>query len=67
MILQLNPPIPIKTPKGFGFANFMIDRGMDFDIEWVVFQNTGEIWSWKNRNVLLDSNITYGRRVNEDT
>lgn len=61
MIIQLSPAISMTTPKGHGFANFMIDRGMDFDTEWIVFQDTGEIWSWQNRDVRLEKNITYGR------
>lgn len=60
-MIQLNPPIPMRTPKGDGFANFLVDRGMDFDNEWIVFLNTGEIWSFLNKDVRLDSNFTYGR------
>lgn len=51
----------MRTPKGDGFANFLVDRGMDFDNEWIVFLNTGEIWSFLNKDVRLDSNFTYGR------
>jgi hypothetical protein len=61
MILQLAPPVPMKTPKGHGFAHFLVDRGMEFDNEWIVFQDSGEIWSWLNRDVKLETNITYGR------
>lgn len=61
MILQLNPPIPMTTPKGPGYANFLVDRGMEFDNEWVVFLNNGEIWSFLNREVRTEKNITYGR------
>ncbi len=64
MILQLNPPIPMQTPKGQGYAHFLVDRGLELDNEWIVFQDSGEIWSFLNREVRLEKNITYGRRDN---
>lgn len=67
MLLQLNPPIPMNTPKGHGYANFLVDRGMEFDNEWIVFQDSGEIWSFLNRDVRLEKNITYGRVTDERT
>jgi hypothetical protein len=51
----------MTTPKGSGYANFLVDRGMEFDNEWVVFLNNGEIWSFLNREVRLEKNITFGR------
>lgn len=63
MILQLNPQIELNTQKGHGYANFLIDRGMEFDIEWIVFLDSGEIWSFQNRDVRLEKNITYGRTL----
>lgn len=61
MILQLNPPIPMQTPKGHGFANFLVDRGMEFDNEWIIFLDNGEIWSFLNRDVRLEKNVTFDR------
>ena len=61
-MIQLNPPIPMITPKGKGYANFLVDRGMEFDNEWIVFLENGEIWSFLNTEVRLESNYTYGRR-----
>jgi hypothetical protein len=29
MITQLNPPLPMVTPKGEGWAHFLIDYGPD--------------------------------------
>lgn len=61
MIIQLNPPIAMQTVKGDGFAHFLIDYGLESDLYWVVFQNTGEIWTWSNKEVMLQNNITAGR------
>lgn len=66
-MLQLNPQIPMVTPKGRGYANFLIDRGMEFDNEWIVFLENGEIWSFLNSDVRLEKNYTYGRRTCEAT
>lgn len=64
MIIQLNPPIPLKTPKGEGLAWFMIDYGQEFDNMWVVaIDKNGEIWTFQNREVRAIKNITMGRIV----
>lgn len=62
MIHQLNPPIPVITPKGKAIAHAMIDYGMESDLQWVCFQDgTGECWTWKNPQVRAQLNITQGR------
>lgn len=62
MILQLNPTIPLTTPKGDGYAIALIDYGEDHDLKWVVIQNsTGEIWTWNNDKVRGVKNITNNR------
>lgn len=61
-ITQLNPPIPMITPKGEGLALALIDYGIDFDLMWIVAINkTGEIWTFKNPEVRAVKNITIGR------
>jgi hypothetical protein len=61
MMLQLNPAIPVVTPKGKGMAQILIDYGADFDLIWVVFQDDGECWSWRNQDIRAEKNITFGR------
>jgi len=64
VILQLNPPIPLVTPKGKGLAHLVIDGGIEHDLIWVVFQNDGgECWSWRNQDIRAQSNITIGRDI----
>lgn len=61
-MLQLNPPLPFNTPKGEGFAHFLIDYGPESDLYWTVFiTDTGEIWTFSNREVRASKNITLGR------
>jgi hypothetical protein len=65
MLLQLNPPIPLRTPKGPGQAHLVIDYGPEHDLVWVVIiddpAHAGEVWSYGNRLVRGLANVTLGR------
>jgi hypothetical protein len=63
-ILQLDPPVPLRTPKGDAVAHFLIDYGAEFDLLWVCFQDdTGECWTWSNPHIRAGKNITMGRET----
>jgi len=61
MILQLNPPLPVKTPKGNALAQFLIDYGPEHDLLWVCFQDDGECWTWDNSKIRAQTNVTMNR------
>ena len=62
MHLQLNPPIPLDTPKGKGFAHLVIDYSQEHDLIWVVFiDETRECWAFRNQEIRIQKNITLGR------
>lgn len=62
MITRVDPPLPLQTPKGKAMAHFLIDYGFEHDLYWVCFQNdTGECWSWSNKQIKCQENITAGR------
>lgn len=61
MMIQLDPPIPVFTPKGNGYAHVLIDYGPEYNLMWVVFQRTGECWTWQNSEIRAEKNITLGR------
>jgi len=62
MLTQLNPPLPLITPKGKAWAHIVIDYGQEHDLLWVCFQDeTGDCWTWGNRDVRMQENITMGR------
>ena len=64
MILQLNPPIPVKTPKGKGIAHVLIDYGIEHDLLWVCFINkTGECWTFNNSKITAGNNISIDRII----
>lgn len=65
MILQLNPPIELDTPKGKGLAWFVIDYGIEHNLMYTVaIHDTGEIWTFSNPEVKATKNITAGRIFN---
>ncbi len=62
MLTQLNPPIPLSTPKGNGVAWAVIDYGVEYNLMWVVtLDESGEIWTFQNPLVRALKNITMGR------
>ena len=64
MLTQLNPPIPLETPRGFAAAVGFIDYGPDYDLLWVTFDDaTGECWTWPNPKIRGIKNLTMGRRT----
>lgn len=66
MIIQLNPPIPLSTPKGKGLCHFLIDYGIESHLYWVVFiDETGECWTFDNTQIRAQKNITMGRLIND--
>lgn len=64
MMMQLNPPIPLDTPKGPAFAHMIIDYSQDHYVLFVCFVcETGECWVYPNRDVQLQKNVTMGIRT----
>jgi hypothetical protein len=64
MLSQLNPPLPLLTPKGKAWAHLVIDYGPEADLMWVCFQDEdGACWTWSNRDVRIQANATLGRRA----
>jgi hypothetical protein len=62
MIQQLDPPLPMVTPKGAGLAHFVIDYNIEHNLMFVVFlDDNGECWTFDTRNVRMAKNITLGR------
>jgi len=62
MIIQLNPTIPMSCPHGKGRAIALLDYSEEHDIIWVIaIDATGEIWSHRNPEVRMLTNITMGR------
>lgn len=66
MLTQLNPYIPLDTPKGPGYAFAILDYSQEHDLIFVcAIDATGEIWSFPNKEVRFQKNITMGRIFNK--
>lgn len=62
MLLQLNPPLPVITPRGPGLAHVLIDYGPEHNLCWTVFlDGNGECWTFGNPEIRAQKNITMGR------
>lgn len=66
MIIRIDPPIPLETPKGSALAHFLIDYGAENNLLWVCFlNNNGQIWTYDNTEVRAPKNITMKRKKPE--
>lgn len=66
-VTQLNPPLPLNTPKGSALAHLVIDYGPEADLIWICFQDeTGECWSWANPEIRAVKNVTMGRTLSQN-
>lgn len=62
MIIQLNPSIPLTTPKGKGLAILVESKSEEHNLEWTcIINTTGEIWTFQNPQVRGQKNITLNR------
>jgi hypothetical protein len=56
----------METPKGGGWAHFVIDYGPETALLWVVFMDAdGACWTVPNPEVRMSFNWTMGRRKPE--
>lgn len=63
-MLQLNPPIPVYTPRGPALAHVLIDYGPEHNIMWVCFgDDDGQCWTWPNNKIRAQKNISLGREI----
>ena len=63
MLTRLEPPIPLNTVKGSGYAFAVIDYSFESDLIWVVaLDESREIWCVPNAEVRMQQNWTAGRR-----
>ena len=61
-MLQLNPPLPVMTPKGRGLAWFLIDYGVEHNLMYsVALDENGEVWTFQNTEIRAIKNLTMGR------
>jgi hypothetical protein len=57
-MLQLNPPLPLQTEKGWGWAHFVTWDSLEHSLYWTIFMESGEIWTAPNEKCRAMKNIT---------
>lgn len=63
-LTQLNPTIPLRSPKASGEAIAVIDYSIEHDLMWVIVDDaTGEIWTVPNKEVRAYANYSAGRNL----
>jgi len=63
-MLQLNPTLPIirVSDNMKGYAFLVIDYSQEHDLMFICAMNNGEIWTLKNSEIIIEENITLGRK-----
>jgi hypothetical protein len=62
-MIQLNPTLPLETPRGKEFAHFVIDYSQEHDLLWIVFlDDSGECWTFQNSEIRIQKNLSIGRK-----
>lgn len=60
-MMQLNPPLPLQTPRGEGWAHLATWNSLEHSIYWTVFLDDGSIWTFRNEEVRACKNTTAER------
>ena len=67
MMLQLNPTLPIArnldNMKGYAIA--IIDYSQEHDLLFVCAMDNGEIWTYNNKDIKIQNNISLNRIQND--
>jgi hypothetical protein len=68
MIVQLNPALPFwHVEKGNFLAHFIHDPGIENEIMFTgIVEASGEIWTFTNKVLRGQRNITIGRSLNSE-
>lgn len=64
MFYQLNPTIPLKSPKASGECIAVIDYSSEHNLLFVIIDDeTGEVWTVPNADVRGFKNYSVGRNL----
>ncbi len=62
MIFEPSNRLEVVTPKGEGIIWLVTDYGHETDtIYTVIINNTGEMWQFTHRDIIIKPNITFRR------
>jgi hypothetical protein len=62
MIYEPTNRLEVSTPKGDGVVFYLIDYGHESDtIYTIIINDTGELWQFCHRDIIVKPNITFRR------
>jgi hypothetical protein len=62
MIYEPRNRVEVKTPKGDGIVWYILDYGHETNTVYtVIINDTGELWQFTHRDLIVKPNITFGR------
>jgi hypothetical protein len=53
--------LEVNTPKGKGIVWLVTDYGHETDTIYTVILDSGELWQFTHKDLIVRSNITFGR------
>lgn len=63
MIFEPKNRLDVKTPKGDGIIWLVMDYGHESDsVYTIIINETGEIWQFTHKDIIVKSNITFKRK-----
>lgn len=64
MIFEPINRLDVTTPKGDGIVWLVTDYGHETDtIYTVIINETGELWQFTHKDIIVKQNLTYGRSL----
>jgi len=65
MIYEPSNRLEVSTPKGDGVVWYLVDYGHETDtIYTIIINDTGELWQFCHRDIIVKPNITFRRYGN---
>lgn len=61
MIFEPQNRIEVETPKGKGYIWLVTEYGTETSKVFTVIQESGEIWEWIPKDLIVKDNITFNR------
>ena len=61
IIFEPTNRLEVNTPKGKGIVWLVTDYGHETDTIYTVILDSGELWQFTHKDLVVRSNITFGR------
>ena len=66
IMLELIQQVEVDTPKGRGRLFLVTEYGSEIEKVFTIILFNGQIWEFTNKDIIVSSNITMGRKNKKD-